>query len=416
MTMFDVRRIREDFPILSRKVHDKPLVYLDNAATTQKPRHVLDTLIDYYSRFNANIHRGVHTLSDEATCAYEAVREMTARFLRASSSRTIVFTRNATEAVNLFAHAWGRVHLVAGDQILLSEMEHHSNLVPWQLLAKATGARLAFLSITDEGRLDLSHLERLLADGTKLVSLTLMSNVLGTINPIRQIAEAAHRHGALILADGAQAVPHLPVDVQQLDCDALVFSAHKMLGPTGVGVLYASEKLLESMEPFLGGGEMISDVQLTSATWNEIPWKFEAGTPNIGGVIGLGAALEYLTRLGMDQVFAHDLELTSYALSRLSEVDGLTLYGSREAGMTRGGVIAFNLDGLHPHDVGTVLDAEGIAIRAGHHCAKPLMRRLGVAATGRVSFYIYNTKEEVDRLMEALQTTKAFFNRQSVRM
>ena len=409
--MLDVKRIRADFPILNRVVHGKPLVYLDNAATSQKPRQVIDALVNYYSRYNANIHRGIHTLAEEATTAYEAVREQTARFINAPSSRSIVFTRNATEAINLFANAWGRKSLKAGDQILLSEMEHHSNLVPWQLIAKATGASLSFLKITDDGRLRLEELDTLLTPRTKLVAVTQMSNVLGTINPIADIAQQAHRRGALVLVDAAQSAPHLPIDVQQLDADAVAFSSHKMLGPTGVGVLYAREELLEAMDPFLGGGEMISDVQLTSSTWNEIPWKFEAGTPNIADVIAFGEALKYLERIGMAPIHAHEQELTAYALKRLSEIDGITLYGPDPAVADRGGVVSFNLNGLHPHDVGTVLDAEGVAIRAGHHCAKPLMRRLGVAATARASFYIYNTTEEIDHLVEAIQAAKAFFSR-----
>ena len=412
--MVDSKRIRQDFPILSRTVHGKPLVYLDNAATTQKPRQVIDALTNYYTRYNANIHRGLHTLSEEATAAYEAVREQTARFIHAPSSRSIVFTRNATEAINLIANAWGRKFLKAGDQILLSEMEHHSNLVPWQLIAKATGARLAFLKIADDGQLDLRDLDQLLAQRTKLVSLTLMSNVLGTITPIQEIAARVHRAGALMMVDGAQGVPHLPVDVCRLGCDALAFSAHKMLGPTGVGVLYATEPLLESMDPFLGGGEMITDVQLTTSTWNEIPWKFEAGTQNIADVIAFGEALRYLERLKMTEVRAHEIALATYALRQLSGIEGLTIYGPTDLAK-RGAAIAFNLEGLHPHDVGTVLDAEGIAIRAGHHCAKPLMRRLGVAATARASFYLYNTPDEVDRLVDALHTVKEFFNRQPTR-
>jgi len=408
--MLDVTRIRQDFPILSRTVHGKPLVYLDNAATTQKPKQVIEALTRYYRESNANIHRGIHTLAEEATAAYEAVREQTARFINAPSSRSIVFTRNATEAINLVAHAWGRKFLKAGDQILLSEMEHHANLVPWQLLAKATGASLAFIPITDDGRLRLEELDRLLTPVTKLVALTQMSNVLGTINPIGEIVGRARRHGAFVLVDAAQSAPHMAIDVQALGCDALVFSAHKMLGPTGVGVLYAKEAALEAMDPFLGGGEMISDVQLTSATWNEIPWKFEAGTPNIADVIAFGEALAYLERVGMDQVRAHEQELTAYAMARLRELDGITLYGPSST-EERGGIVSFNLEGLHPHDVGTVLDSEGIAIRAGHHCAKPLMRRLGVAATARASFYLYNTREETDRLIEGLRAAQAFFGK-----
>ena len=412
MATLDPTRLRHDFPILTRRVHGKSLVYLDNAATTQKPRQVIDALTAYYSRSNANIHRGIHTLAEEATAAYEAVRERTARFLGAPSPRTIVFTRNATESINLFAHAWGRSRLSAGDQILLSEMEHHSNLVPWQLLEKATGATLAFVPVTNEGRLQLDALDRLLTPRTKLVAITHMSNVLGTINPVERIAAAAHRQGALILVDAAQSAPHLPLDLQALGCDALALSSHKMLGPTGVGVLYARQELLESMEPFLGGGEMIADVQLTSATWNEVPWKFEAGTPNIADVIAFGEALAYLERVGMDRVRAHEQELTAYALKRLGGVEGLTLYGP-PAGPDRGGAVSFNLEGLHPHDVGTVLDAEGVAIRAGHHCAKPLMRRLGVVATARASFYLYNTPEEADRLVDAVRAAQAFFGKRA---
>jgi len=410
--MLDVKRIREDFPILHRTVHGKPLVYLDNAATTQKPRQVLDALVNYYSRSNANIHRGIHALAEEATAAYEAARDRTARFLNAPSSRGIVFTRNATEAINLVANAWGRTRLAPGDEILLTEMEHHSNLVPWQLLAKATGARLQFIGITDDGHLKLEEYERKLTARTKLVGVTHMSNVLGTINPLERIIQQAHRHGAVVVVDAAQSAPQLRVDVQSLDCDFLALSSHKMLGPTGVGVLAAKEALLESMEPFLGGGEMIADVQLTSSTWNEIPWKFEAGTPNIADVIAFGAALDYLQQLGLDAIRAHEQDLLAYAVARLGEVEGLVLYGPREL-QDRGGAVSFNLHGLHPHDVGTVLDQAGVAIRAGHHCAKPLMRRLGVAATARASFYIYNTREEVDRLVEALQVTKAFFHRPS---
>lgn len=409
--MLDVRHIRQDFPILDRTVHGKPLVYLDNAATTQKPRQVIEALTTYYSRSNANIHRGLHTLAEEATASYEAVRQHVARFIGAASPRSVVFTRNATEAINLFAWSWGRSRLGAGDHILLTEMEHHSNLVPWQLLAKATGASLAFVPITDDGRLRLDELDRLLTPRTKLVALTHMSNVLGAITPVARVIEAAHRRGAVVLVDGAQSVPHMSVDVQRLNCDALAFSAHKMLGPTGVGVLYARETLLEAMDPFLGGGEMISDVQLTSSTWNDLPWKFEAGTPNIADVIAFGEALAYLEAAGMDAVRAHERELTAYAWTRLRRVDGLTLYGPPGDAEDRGGVISFNLEGLHPHDAGTVLDGEGIAVRAGHHCAKPLMRRLGLAATLRASFYLYNTREDVDRLIEAIRTVQNFFSR-----
>lgn len=408
--MLDVKRIRHDFPILDRTVHGKPLVYLDNAATTQKPRQVIDALVNYYSRYNANIHRGLHALAEEATDAYERVREQTARFLNAPSASSIVFTRNATEAINLVANAWGRTHLQPGDQILLTEMEHHSNLVPWQLIAKATGAELAFIGVTDDGRLKLDEYAAKLTPRTKLVGVTHMSNVLGTINPVAQITQHAHQQGALVLIDAAQSAPHLPVDVRGIGCDFLVCSAHKMLGPTGVGVLCAREARLQSMEPFLGGGEMISDVFLTHATWNEVPWKFEAGTPNIADVIAFGEALRYLERIGMTRVRAHEQDVTAYALQRVREIDGVTLYGPPRA-HDRGGVVSFNLNGLHPHDVGTILDQEGVAVRAGHHCAKPLMRRLDVAATVRASFYLYNTTDEVDRLVEAIGTVKRFFSR-----
>jgi len=410
--MLDVTRIRQDFPILHRKVHDKPLVYLDNAATTQKPHQVIDALVNYYSRYNANIHRGIHALAEEATAAYEEVRARTAGFIHAPSPRSIVFTRNATEAINLVANAWGRFRLKPGDEICLSEMEHHSNLVPWQLLAKATGARLSFIGITDDGHLKLEEYAHKLTSKTKLVAVTQMSNVLGTINPIDRIITQAHQRGALVVIDAAQSAPQLRLDVQQLDCDFLAFSSHKMLGPTGVGILYAREELLESMEPFLGGGEMISDVQLESATWNEIPWKYEAGTPNIADTIAFGKALDYLERLGFPNIRAHEQELASYAIKRLQELEDVVVYGPRDV-QDRGGVVSFNLNGLHPHDVGTVLDHEGVAIRAGHHCAKPLMRRLGVAATARASFYVYNTVEEVDRLIEAIHVAKAFFGKPS---
>jgi cysteine desulfurase/selenocysteine lyase len=414
MASIDAERIRKDFPILSRQVRGKPLVYLDNAATTQKPQVVIEALSAYYRQSNANIHRGIHQLAEEATEAYERVRAQAARFIGVPSERSIVFTRNATEAINLFAWAWGRSRLRAGDEILLSEMEHHSNLVPWQMLARATGAALRFIPVTGDGRIELAQVEALLSDRTRLVALTMMSNVFGTIPPVEAIVERAHRRKAVVLLDGAQAVPHMPVDAKTIGCDALVFSAHKMLGPTGVGVLYARQELLEAMDPFLGGGEMILDVQLTSATWNEVPWKFEAGTPNIGGVVAFGAALSYLEKLGMPAVHAYEQELTAYALERMSALDGVTLYGPKDT-LCRGSVVAFNLDGLHPHDVGTLLDAEGIAIRAGHHCAKPLMRKLGVSATARASFYLYNTRAEVDRLIDAIRTTQAFFRRQSVR-
>ena len=404
----DIERIRADFPILKRVVHGRPLVYLDNAATSQKPKQVIDALVEYYSSYNANIHRGIHALAEEATAKYEGVRQQTADFVGAPGPETIVFTRNTTEAINLVSNAWGRKHLRPGDEIVLSVMEHHSNLVPWQLIAKATGAVLRFIDIDDEGQLRWEDVERLIGDRTKLVAVTQMSNVLGTINPIRKIVDLAHQHGALVLIDAAQSVPHLPVDVGDLDCDFLAFSAHKMLGPTGVGVLYARRELLEEMDPFLGGGEMIRRVRLEESTWNDAPWKFEAGTPNIGDVCAFGAALDYLQALGMENVRAHEVVLAREAMRRLSQVPDITIYGPESAG-ARGGVVSFNLRDVHPHDVGTVLDRHGVAIRAGHHCAQPLMARLDVVATARASFYVYNTIDELDALVEGIQAAARLF-------
>jgi len=408
--MFDPKAIRNDFPILSRQVHGKPLVYLDNAATTQKPHLVIEALRRYYEESNANVHRGIHTLAEEATALYEQARQHVARFIHAPEARSIVFTRGATEAINLVAQAWGRWALKPGDEILLTEMEHHSNLVPWQLVAQETGAALQFVGLTAEGELDQAHAKALLTERTKLFAVTHASNVLGTINPIAELVQQAHAVGALVLVDGAQSVPHMPVDVQALDCDFLAFSGHKMLGPTGIGVLYAKPELLETMPPFQGGGEMIANVWLDHASWNEIPWKFEAGTPNIAGAIGLGAAVEYLGALGMEAVRAHEQSLVAYALAAFERLNHeTTIYGPKDPAR-RGGVVAFNLREIHPHDVGQFLDGEGVAIRAGHHCAKPLMRRLGVVATARASFYLYNTTEEVDALMAALKKTKETFS------
>lgn len=401
----DAQAIRRDFPVLERTVHGKPLIYLDNAATSHKPTVVFDALDDYYRRYNSNIHRGIHLLSEEATAAYEGAREKIARFLGAPSPQTIVFTRNTTEAINLVAQGWGRRHVKAGDEILLTEIEHHSNLVPWQMLAQQTGATLRFIPVTDQGLLDLTTLPARLTERTKLVAVTMMSNVLGTIPPVGTIIQAAHARGALVLLDGAQAVPHLPVHVQGLDCDFLAFSAHKMLGPTGVGVLYGKPEHLEAMDPVLGGGDMIREVWLDHSTWNEVPWKFEAGTPNIADVIAFGAAIDYLTRLGMANVQSHEQSLAAYALKILGAMEDVTLYGPKDAAL-RGGVVAFNVRDLHPHDLGQLLDAEGIAVRAGHHCCQPLMRKLGVAGTARASFYIYNSPHEVDALARALVNAK----------
>lgn len=407
--MLDVQRIRDDFPILKRRVHGKPLVYLDSAATSQKPTAVLQALTGYYTRSNANIHRGIHTLSEEATSLYEETRAKVARFIGAPKPSTVIFTRNTTEAVNLAMHGWGMRHVGPGDEILLTEMEHHSNLVPWQMLSKARGSSLRFIPVTDEGFLALEELPRLLTDRTRLVSLTLMSNVLGTINPVKEVIQAAHARGVPVLVDGAQGVPHLPVNVLEMNCDFLAFSAHKMLGPTGVGVLYGKEALLEEMDPFLGGGDMIRDVWLDRSIWNDIPWKFEAGTPNVADVVAFGAAIDYLEGIGMGEIHRHEQELARYALGRLRQVEGIRIHGP-ENPSARGGVISFEVRGLHPHDLGQILDEEGVAIRAGHHCCKPLMRRMGVVATARVSFYLYNTREEADALVQAILKAQEIFS------
>ena len=405
----DVGRIRRDFPILSREVHGRPLVYLDNAATSQKPRQVIDALVHYYEHYNANIHRAIHQLGEEATEAYEAVRGKVARFINAPSEECIVFTRNATEALNLVAYAWGRPSIRQGDEILLTEMEHHSNIVPWQVLAGEKGAYLRYVGLTEQQTLN-DDISAHLSGKTRLVSITHVSNGVGTINPAEAVVKAGHAAGALVLLDAAQSVPHMPVDVQALDCDFLVFSGHKMLAPTGIGVLYARRELLEEMQPFLTGGDMIKKVTLEETTWNDIPWKFEAGTPNVGDVIGLGAAIDYLSALGMENVRQHEIEITAYALRRMRQLEDVTIYGPPDAEQ-RGGVVSFNLADIHAHDVGTVLDRYGVAIRTGHHCNQPLMQRLGVAGTARASFYIYNTPEEVDVLVEATQEARSFFAR-----
>ena len=406
--MFEPAQIRSDFPILRRRVHDRPLVYLDSAATSQKPRQVIEALVRYYECSNANVHRGVHTLAEEATEQYEGARRKAARFIGASGPDEIIFTRNTTEGINLVALSWGRANVRAGDEILVTEMEHHSNLVPWQMLAQASGASLRFARVLPDGTLDLDQVERLIGPRTRLVAMTHMSNVLGTINPVAATARMAHAQGALMLVDGAQSVPHFPVDVSALGCDFLAFSSHKMLGPTGIGVLYGRRGLLESMPPVLGGGEMIARVDEQSSTWNELPWKFEAGTPNIADAIGFGAALDYLGRLGMQEVREHERQLTAYALEALGEVPHLKIYGPTDPAR-RGGVVAFTYGGVHPHDMATVLDYEGIAVRAGHHCAQVLMRRLDVPATARASFYVYNTQEDVDVLVGALGRVKEVF-------
>jgi cysteine desulfurase/selenocysteine lyase len=400
-------RVRADFPILQQRMNGKPLVYLDSAATSQKPKPVIDALVRYYEQYNANVHRGIYRIAEQATEAYEAARVKVARFINAPRPEEVVFTRSTTEAINLVAYAWGRANVGPGDEILLTEMEHHSNLVPWQLIAREKGAKLRFVDIDDEGRLRFDELEAAIGPKTKMVALAHASNVLG-INPVREAAALAHRHGALMLVDGAQSVPHLPVDVGELDCDFMAFSGHKMCGPTGAGVLYAKPELLAAMDPFLGGGSMISRVQLESSTWAEVPHKFEAGTPDIADVIGLGAAIDYLEGLGMEDIRAHEKEVTGYAIERLSALPGVTIYGPKNAD-ERVGVVSFNLGDIHPHDVSQVLDQHGVAVRASHHCAQPLMRRLDCAATARASFYLYNTLEEVDALYFALEEAARFF-------
>ncbi|MBI2765621.1 MAG: cysteine desulfurase [Chloroflexi bacterium] len=414
MALLDVERIREDFPILSQQVNGRPLVYLDNAATTQKPRQVIDALVRYYETSNANIHRGIHTLAVRATEQYEAVRGKAARHIGANNERDIVFTRNATESINLVARAWGDANIGEGDEIVLTLMEHHSNIVPWQLLARRKGAVVRYAGITPGGYLDMDSLREAVGPRTKMVSVVHASNVLGTINPIAEVAEIAHAVGALVLVDGAQSAPHLPLDVTELDCDFFAFSSHKMLGPTGVGVLWAREGLLDTMDPFLGGGEMISLVRPDHSTWADVPHKFEAGTPNIAGVIAFGAALDYLRDIGMSDVRAHEAAITAYAMDALKDVPGLSLHGPTDV-RDRGGAVSFAIDGIHPHDVSTIVDGYGVAIRAGHHCAQLLMRCLNVPATSRASFYIYNSQAEVDVLVEALKQAVEVFSRGDAR-
>lgn len=403
----DAQRVKKDFPILETLAHGKRLVYLDSAATSQKPRGVIDRMVRFYEEENANVHRGIYELGEKATAAYEGAREASARFIGARSTRSIVFTRGTTESINLVRYTWARANVHEGDEVLVTEMEHHSNLIPWQLLCAETGATLRHLPIDDSGKLRIDLLGEYLTDRTKLVALSLMSNVLGTINLVREVADAAHAVGARILVDAAQAAPHLSFDVNDLDCDFLAFSAHKMCGPTGAGLLYGREDLLEEMPPFHGGGEMIREVWADHATWAEIPQKFEAGTPNVAQVVGMGAAIEYLEELGMDAVREHEMQLTKYALDRISSI-GATIYGPMDV-HDRGGVVSFNLEEVHPHDMATIVDQEGVCIRAGHHCAQPLMRKLGVPATARASFYIYNTEEDVDSLIDALEKSKGWF-------
>ncbi len=404
----NVDKIREDFPILKRLVNGKPLVYLDSASTSQKPESVIQTLDHYYRTYNANVHRGVYAISEEATAAYEGARDKMQRFINAKQRESIIHVRNTTEAINLVAYTWGRVNIKQGDEILLTEMEHHSNLVPWQILAAEKGAVLKHLFVGDDGTLDLDEARALITERTKLVAVTHMSNVLGTINPVEELGRLAHAVGAVILVDGAQSVPHMAVDVQQLDCDFLALSGHKMLGPTGIGILYGKVELLEAMPPFFGGGDMISSVWLDRFTPNELPWKFEAGTPNVADAIGLGAAVDYLQAIGMDVIREHEKALTAYTLKTLSAVPGVKLYGSNDVEI-RGGAISFYFGDVHPHDLAQILDQDGICIRAGHHCAHPLMRKLGVSSTARASLYLYNTEAEIDILAEGLQKAAEVF-------
>lgn len=400
-------RHRADFPVLSRKVHGKPLVYFDNGATSQKPQVVLDALNDYYTRYNANVHRGIHTLSEEATNAYEAAREKVAKFINAPV-RSMIFVRNTTEGINLVSNAWGRKNIKAGDEILLSVMEHHSNIVPWQILAHEVGAKLKYIDINDDGTLKMEDLDDLITDRTRIISITHMSNVLGTVNPIPDIVRKARKVGALVFVDAAQSVPHMPVDVEALDCDFLTFSGHKMCGPTGIGGLFGKEEILEAMDPFMGGGSMIGEVHLDHSTWAELPEKFEAGTPNIAHAIALGHTVDYLNSVGMENIRAHELALSQYMVERLEQIEGLTVYGHAPG---RGGAVSYILNDIHPSDLSTILDREGVAIRAGHHCAQPLMRRLGTpyGATARASIYHYNTSDEVEIMINAIHKARRFF-------
>lgn len=404
--------IRDDFPLLSQTVGGKPLVYLDSAATSQKPRQVLDSLSEYYRSYNANVHRGIYRMAEEATARYEEARVNLASFVGAARPEELVFTRGTTEALNLVAATWGRANVGPGDEILLTEMEHHSNIVPWQMLAAERGATLRYIPVTDEGRLDLDAFDRLLAGRPKLVGLAHQSNVLGTINPVRRIADRAHQAGALVVVDAAQSVPHQRVDVADLGADFLAFSGHKMLGPMGIGGLWARYALLEAMPPYHGGGEMITSVGLDRSTYKDPPYKFEAGTPNVADAIALGVAVDYMRQVGLDAITEHVHDLTAYALLRLKEIPGLTIYGPQTA-TDRGGAVAFTLDRVHPHDVAQVLDGEGIAVRAGHHCAEPLHRRFGIPASARASFHLYNTRAEVDALVEGLHKVRRLFARAS---
>ncbi|MPY16616.1 cysteine desulfurase [Paenibacillus glucanolyticus] len=401
-----IASVREQFPILHQEINGHPLVYLDNAATSQKPQVVIDAVKRYYEWENSNVHRGVHTLGSRATDAYEGAREKVARFINAESSEQIIFTRGTTTALNLVASSYARSVCGPGDEIVLTEMEHHSNLIPWQQAALAVGATLKYIPLQPDGSIRVEDVEAIITERTKVVAIAYVSNVMGIVHPVKQIAEIAHRHGAVVVVDGAQSTPHMKVDVQDLDCDFYALSGHKMCAPTGIGALYGKKALLESMEPIEFGGEMINDVGLYESNWKELPWKFEGGTPIIAGAVGLGAAIDFLEEIGMDAIEQHETQLAAYAMNRMSEIEGITIYGPRERKV---GLVTFNLGDVHPHDVATVLDAQGIAIRAGHHCCQPLMRWLKVSSTARASFYLYNTEEDVDRLVSALIQTKEYF-------
>ncbi|EHD1588499.1 cysteine desulfurase [Listeria monocytogenes] len=406
--MIDIQKIRADFPILAQEINEKTLAYLDNAATSQKPKQVIEALTHYYEFDNANVHRGVHTLAARATDAYESARGKVAKFIHAREVAEIIFTRGTTSAINLVVDSYAEANIEAGDEIVISYLEHHSNLIPWQQLAKRKGAVLKYIELEEDGTISVEQAKKTIGEKTKIVALAHVSNVLGTITPIKEIAAVAHQFGAVILVDGAQAVPHMEVDVVDLDADFYAFSGHKMMAPTGIGALYGKRELLDAMEPTEFGGEMIDFVELYDSTWKELPWKFEAGTPIIGGAIALGAAIDYLAEVGLANIHAHEQALASYAIEEMSKIEGITIYGPKDASK-RCGLVTFNLEGAHPHDIATILDEDGIAIRAGHHCAQPLMKWLDVSSTARASFYIYNTKEEIDALIDGLKLTKEYF-------
>lgn len=405
----DIKQIRQMFPILHQEVNGSPLVYLDSAATSQKPIQVIEAVDKYYREYNSNVHRGVHTLGTKATDSYEGAREKVRKFINAKSTEEVIFTRGTTTALNTVAASYAKANLTEGDEIVISYMEHHSNIIPWQQVAKQTGATLKYVPLQEDGTISLDDVRATVTNQTKIVSIMHVSNVLGVINPIKDIAKIAHDNGAILVVDGAQSTPHLKVDVQDLDCDFFAFSGHKMCAPTGIGVLYGKKHLLENMEPIEFGGEMIDFVGLYESTWKELPWKFEGGTPIIAGAIGLGAAIDFLEEIGLDNIEAHEHKLAAYALDKMSQVEGLTIFGPKDSAQ-RAGLVTFNLDDVHPHDVATVLDAEGIAIRAGHHCAQPLMKWLKASATARASFYLYNTEEDIDKLTQGLVKTKEYFS------